>query len=389
MKTAKMHLLLLFIALGFLSCTPEQTNGYTYDIPVPGEDGWEVISADEVGLNIPQLEETIDYINATAGHNIHSILIFKDDKLVFEKYFEGYLYSTNPPGSNGEYILYNKETDHYLASVSKSVTSVIFGAAVKEGFIDDVDERLVDVLPEYKDTLTGDKAEITLKHLLTMSSGLHWDEWSTSFENPENDVVALFNEADPIAYILSKFMIGQPGQYFLYNSGGTNVLGLVIERKTGMEMLDFGNAYLFDPLDVQGGLWETIAGGYIFASGGLYLRPRELSKIGYLFLNKGYWKDTQVITEEWITESTTSHIQPYSLIPEANGYGYQWWIMDFQANGQNYDCFFAAGWGDQYMFIFPEQGMIITFNCGNFLQSGSMSIFDLVESYLLPAIIES
>jgi CubicO group peptidase (beta-lactamase class C family) len=252
--------------------------------------------------------------------------------------------------------------------------------------MESVDDLLMDVLPAYKDLLTGEKAEITLKHLLTMSSGLHWDEWSKSYEDPENDVVALFNEEDPIEYILSKHMTNSPGMEFHYNSGGTNVLGAIVEEKTGKSLLEFGNEYLFDPLNIQGGLWERMAGGYFFASGGLYLRPRELSKIGYLFLNDGYWMGEQIITESWITESTTGYIETDNLIPQSETYGYQWWIMDFQAGNISYDCFFAAGWGDQYMFIFPEQEMIITINSGNYYQSGSISLFGLVENFILPAL---
>jgi len=367
-------------------CDHHGETEYEYKVPVLTNDGWNVDSADNYGLNSLQLRDMTQYILETTQHNIHGILIVKNGRLVFEKYFEGYLYSNNPPGSNGDYVQYDLETDHYLASVSKSVTSVIFGAAVKEGYIESVDDLLVEILPEYAYILTGEKAKITLKHLLTMSSGLHWDEWSNSFEDPANDVAALFREEDPIAYILSKQLVRSPGEGFLYNSGGTNVLGAVLEKETGMSLLDFGNEVLFDPLNVEGGMWERIAGGLFFASGGIYLRPRELAKIGYLFLNDGAWNGHQVISAAWIEESTSEHIQPDDLIPQADGYGYQWWIMDFRVNGQTFPCFFAAGWGDQFMFIFPDQEMIIVINCGNFLTYGNISVFDLMEDYILPGL---
>lgn len=376
-------LLLLVLLLLFSGCKDQADHGYSYKIPAVANDGWEVASAGEEGLNTSDLIEMMDYLASSPGHNIHSILIIKGDKLVFEEYFEGYLYSNSPPGSNGDFIQYDRETDHYLASVSKSITSVIFGAAVKEGYITNVDTLLRDVLPEYQDILTGEKAGITLEHLLTMSSGLHWDEWSTSFEDPENDVVALFREEDPIEYILSKHMINTPGVEFLYNSGGTNVLGAVIERATGMGLLDFANQSLFDPLQVDGGLWERMAGGYMFASGGIYLRPREQAKIGSLFLNEGYWGNEQIITEDWIVASSTEHIETDDLIPQAHAYGYQWWMMDFHINSQIYDCFFAAGWGDQFIFIFPAQDMIVVVNSGNFLSYGGVSVFGLLEEFIL------
>ena len=382
--TAQLRISLLLVLFLLLhGCKDDTEYAYSYRIPEASNDGWEVSSAGDLGLQTSSLVDMMDYLASSPDHQIHSILIIKDDRLVFEEYFEGYLYSNNPPGSNGDYIQYDRETDHYLASVSKSITSVIFGAAVKEGYIASVDTLLRDVLPEYQHILTGRKEGITLEHLLCMSSGLHWDEWSKSFEDPENDVIALFHEEDPLEYILSKHMINDPGQEFLYNSGGTNVLGAVIERATGMGLLDFGNQYLFGPLQVEGGMWERMAGGYMFASGGIYLRPREQAKIGSLFLNEGYWGNEQIITEDWIVASSTEHIETDDLIPQAHAYGYQWWMMDFHINSQIYDCFFAAGWGDQFIFIFPAQDMIVVVNSGNFLSYGGVSVFGLLEEFIL------
>ncbi|MFC2086138.1 serine hydrolase domain-containing protein [Bacteroidota bacterium] len=388
MKKLKTIFVFGLLLLSLISCKKnDSVNDYQYKIPELADDGWEVGSTNDAGINSAILTEMMNYVNNTPDHNIHNILIFKDEKLIFEEYFEGYLYSANPPGSNGEFISYNKETDHYLASVSKTITSVIFGAAVKEGFIDNLNDKVVDIFPEYNDILSDAKADITLKHLLTMSSGLAWDESSTSYENPTNDVVALFNSDDPIAYTLSRTLLYSPGTQFLYNSGGTNVLGAVVEKATGMSLLDFGNDYLFDPLNIEGGSWQRLPSGYFFASGGIYLRPRELAKIGYLFLHNGYWGDVQIVTEDWIAESVDDHIETHGrTLPTATGYGYQWWLQDFHTGGHTYECFFAAGWGEQYMFVFPELEMIVVFNGGNYLSGGSISIFSLLENYILESL---
>ncbi len=165
---------ILIMTLGVVlflgSCNNDDEPGYSYEIPSKTSDGWEVSSSNEVGLDSAQLIDMVDYLASRYVHQIHSIVIVKNDKLIFEKYFEGYLYSNDPPGSNGDFILYDRETDHFLASVSKSVTSVIFGAAVKAGFIANVDTLLVDVLPDYEHILVGEKADITLQQLLCMSS---------------------------------------------------------------------------------------------------------------------------------------------------------------------------------------------------------------------------
>ena len=367
-------------------CGGKQPDPYMYSVPELTDDGWSVGDAEEAGLNTDILSDMMNHIRDTEGHNIHSILVFKDGKLVFEEYFEGYLYSGDPPGSDGDYIMYDRETDHFLASVSKTVTSVIFGIAVKEGFITDLDEKIIDIFPQYSDVLTGDKGDITVRHMLTMSSGLAWDESSAPYGDPSNDVTKLFLSDDPLKEILSNTLLTIPGQTFLYNSGSTNVIGAVIEKHTGMSLLDFGNSYLFDPVNVSGGAWQKMGGGLFFASGGVFMRPRELAKIGYLFINDGYWKDTQIVSEEWIDDSTTEHILTHGrTISAAHAYGYQWWMTDFHANNKTYPCFFAAGWGDQYMFIFPGQEMIVVFNGGNYLKSGSVSRFGLVEDYILRA----
>lgn len=387
MKNIKCILLVFSLIILSSSCKKERISGYKYQIPEASGDGWEVGSSDEAGLSSFTLSKMMDQINATPGHNIHNILIFKSGKLVFEKYFEGYLYSNNPPGSNGNFIQYDYETDHFLASVSKTITSVLFGVAVKEGFIDNVNAKIIDIFPEYKDLLTGAKAEITIKQLLTMSSGLAWDESSASYGDPANDVTALFDSEDPLAYVLSRPLLYTPGTQFLYNSGGTNVLGAVIQKYSGKSLLDFGNEYLFNPLNIQGGEWQRLSAEYYFASGGIFLRPRELAKIGYLFLNNGYWNEKQIITPDWISESVQKHIITQGrTLSLANGYGYQWWLKDFQANSHTYNSFFAAGWGDQYMFIFPLEDLMIVFNGGNYLSAGSISPFSLVADYILVAL---
>jgi CubicO group peptidase (beta-lactamase class C family) len=387
MKNIKSVFLLFSLIILSSGCKKERINEYKYHIPEASGDGWEVDSSDNVGIGSVTLSKMMNYINATSGHNIHSILISKNGKLVFEEYFEGYLCSWDPPGSNGDYIQYDGETDHFPASVSKSVTSVLFGLTVKEGFIDNLDKKVVDIFPEYKDILTDAKAEITIKQLLTMLSGLAWDESSTSYEDPANDLNAMFYSDDPLAYVLWCPLLYQPGTQFLYNSGGTNVLGAIIEKYTGMSLLEFGNKYLFDPLNIEEVEWRRMPSDYYFASSGLSLSPRELAKIGYIFLNNGYWGNDQIINPDWITESVQEHIETQGrTLPLAYGYGYQWWLEDFQANDHTYNSYFAAGWGDQYMFIFPGEKLIIVFTGGNYLKGGKISPFSIVPDYILSAL---
>ena len=130
MKKLRILIISLVTVLFLGSCNDEES-GYSYEIPPKTSDGWEVSSSNEVGLDSAQLIDMVDYLASRYVHQIHSIVIVKNAKLVFEKYFEGYLYSNDPPGSNGDFILYDRETDHFMASVSKSITSVIFVLQLK------------------------------------------------------------------------------------------------------------------------------------------------------------------------------------------------------------------------------------------------------------------
>jgi len=384
MKRTAKFLAFALIVIGLLACKKDGTDNYIYRIPEQDTEGWLVADAEDEGLRVEPLEDMMDLIRETEGDNIHSILIFRNGKLVFEEYFEGYLYSSNPPGSNGDYIQYDRKTDHYLASVSKTVTSAIFGVAVKMGYITDIDEKLIDLFPEYTDILVGEKADITVEHLLTMTAGLSWDESSYSYTDPRNDVTALFNTDDPLESILDNTFLSTPGTEFLYNSGATNVLGAIVEEKTDMRLLDFANLYFFDPLNISGGLWQLMGGGLFFASGGVFMRPRELAKIGHIYLNDGYWGDAQYVSQGWIDASVTRHINTMGrTLPWATYYGYQWWMKDFHSGGTTYPCFLAAGWGGQYMFVFPGIELIVITNAGNYFNYGSLNEIDLIEDYIL------
>ena len=380
--------IILIIAFTF-SCKKEDNpnlNSYNYSIPAVFDDGLETSSLESVGLDLVPIAEMMNYINSTDGHTIHNILIIKNKKLVFEEYFDGYKLLWSAPDMNGELMNYSKDTDHFMASVSKSVTSVVVGIAVKEGYITDVNNKIVDYFPQYSDILTGEKANITIHHLLNMSCGVTLDESTYSYNDPRNELRQVMEMDDPIRYILSKPLESTPGTHFSYSSGTGIVLSAIIEKVTGMKFLDYANSRLFDPLRSVGGVWTSIHNGLSFASGGLYFKARELSKIGLLFLNNGQWEGNEIITPEWIELSQQEYISTNNTFFQNSSYGYQWWNTHFTVNGLSHKCFFAAGWGDQFMFIIPSLDMIIEFNCGNYDGKSSISTFNLVDNYILKAI---
>ncbi|UCG26716.1 MAG: serine hydrolase [Bacteroidales bacterium] len=385
------NMILFFLTVFFLShgsCSSEnnrETDSYQYSVPDQTTDGWVTGSLSEVELEEGPFIQMMNHINGTHDHGIHSILLVKNSKLVFEEYFNGFQYVSNPPGSDGEYILYNREELHYLASVTKSVTSVLTGIAVNKGFVTDMNDQIVKYLPQYADILTGIKAGITLKHLITMSAGLAWDETTYPYGDINNDVTRLFISADPIRFVLEKPLLTTPGTTFFYNSGATNVLAEIIEETTGKDLGTFAGEFLFNPLGIENFNWEKFNSGDFFASGGLWLNPRDLAKIGFLFINDGAWNGQQIISQNWITESQQASISTPTM-SFAGSYGYQWWIREFNTNNRTFHCFFAAGWGEQLLFVFPQHNMLILFNCGYFLTPVVLSPYNLVADYILKSI---
>jgi len=387
--------LIIVIVVFLISCSNENVNEPkivdppprdTYEPPDSLGDGWETASLSEVNLNAVPLLNMLNYINSQ-DHKVHSILIVKDGKLVFEEYYSGYLYDSNNPGANGDYITYDQTVKHFEASVTKSVTSLLVGIAFNQGLITNLDDKLIDYYPEYASLLTGQKTNITLRHLITMTAGLEWDESSYPYGDPRNDVTMLFITGNPISFILNKDLETIPGTAFHYNSGYPNVLAHIIRKTSSYNISTFANNNLFTPLQIDDYYWERIGGGHFFASGGIYLTPRSLAKLGYLYLNGGYWNDEQIISEDWINESKSKYISPTGW-GNANGYGYYWWLNSANVSGKNFNYYYAAGWGEQYMFIVPEQKLLVVFNCGYFLTPVTVSPFDLFHNYILKAVPE-
>ena len=360
--------------------------GYSYRVPEETDDGWETASLADLGMDeAPLIEMMSDLSNRNDDH-IQSVVIIKDGKLVFEEYFSGEDIDLTS-GINFAHKDFDRDTLHCQASATKSVTSILLGIAIDQGLVQGVEEKMLSFYPEHSDLNDTEKGEITLQHMLSMSSGIPWDE-SYPYTDPRNNLNQQFYSEDPIRYLLEQALTAPPGTQFMYNSGTTNVLGDVVRISSGQTLVDFADQQLFTPLGITSFDWVgfPLAPHIAVASSTLYLRPRDMAKIGQLYLQGGVWNGDRIVSQEWVAESTGESIQvPPSEDPLpgfVDGYGYQWWRGTF-ANGDT-ATYFAAGWGGQFIFVLPELDMVIVFTGGHF-EGGYQGFYGLINDHILAA----
>ncbi|UCH71230.1 MAG: serine hydrolase [Candidatus Bathyarchaeota archaeon] len=390
-KTRQYFLVSVFLsALIFLSIyfIVGNQRDYSYRVPEQTNDGWATVSLTDIGMDTEPLIKLMNGLSRRNVNHVHSILVIKDNKLVFEEYFSGEDLDLTNNQLNFVHKDFDHNTLHCQASASKSITSILLGITIDQGLVQDVQQNMFSFFPEHSDLNDTEKGKITLEHMLTMSSGIPWDE-SYPYTDPRNDLNQMFYSADPIKFVLEKSVVAPPGSLFTYNSGTTNLLGDVVRRSTGLTLVDFAEQYLFTPLGINSFNWIGFpnAPHIAIASSTLYLRPRDMAKIGQLYLQKGIWNGNRIVSENWVTESTHESIQvPPSKNPIPGfieSYGYQWWQGTF-SNG-NTETYFAAGWGGQFIYVIPEINMVIVVTAGDFEGQGYQGFYNLINDYILAA----
>lgn len=371
---------------------------YIYKVPEETDDEWETSSLIDAGIDPRKITEMMQNILTRRFANVHGVLLVRNGKLVLEEYFNGYAFDFSGPGFRGGPVAFGRDQLHVTASVTKSITSALLGIAIDHGFIRDVDERMAAFFPQYSDLIDEKKYRITLEHLLTMTSGLEWNEIGRWFRDPEFDLVRLFVEPDPIEYVLSKDVVHEPGTYWYYNGGGVNMLGEVIRKASGLRIDAFAEHYLMAPLGIREYEWDHINADIIHASGNLKLCPRGMAKFGQVFLNGGTWKNRRIISEAWVTKSTKPIVSiPVSSLKKiiakeyldwaktmGDHYGYLWWVKTFCTDLGCVESYLADGWGGQRIVVFPSLNLLVVFTGGNY--ATAEPVHEMISQYILPAV---
>ena len=381
------------LSAGVVSCDDVLDNGadYAYQAPQQTSDGWETASLGDAGMDTAPFIDLMNQLLNRNERHVHGIVVARDGKLVFEEYFPGedLDLSDMSEGIAFTYREFDRNTRHCLASDTKSITSILLGIAVDEGLVEGIDATTFSFFPDYSNLSDATKSQITLAHMLAMASGLPWNE-DYPYDDPRNDLTSMVFSEDPIAYVLGKSNVAAPGMQFIYNSGTTNLLGEVVRRASDMTLRAFAEQHLFAPLGITGYEWYAFpnAPGMAVASSALYLRPRDMAKIGQTYLDAGVWNGARVVSADWVTGSTARVIDvPASENPVPaylHGYGRQWWLGTFPAT--NTDFYTAAGWGGQFIIVIPGYDMVVVITAGDFDHPTYDALLGMVDDYVLAAV---
>ena len=327
-------------------------------------DGWRYSSPEEQGMDNDTLNAMMDLIE-DEEYPIHSILVIKNGYAVYERYPHEYY----PPGHL-----------KLLHSVTKSFTGALIGIAIQQGLLSGVNETVLSFFPEY--TIANPdprKDSMTIEDLLTMTSGIEWNEWAFPYEfgsgNPQMDMM---ESPDSVQFVLDRNMSHTSGEHWDYNAGASILLGAIVQQIANQTTLEFAEEYLFEPLGFGFAYWLEVSGGWCNAPSGLGLYTRDMAKLGFLYLNNGTWNGTQILPSDYISNS----IEPIE-IPNALGspfgYGWHWWTR------ADLGIYFAYGRHGQKIMVAPEHDLVVAFTA-HVPDDGYDPEFDLFRDYILESI---
>lgn len=326
-------------------------------------EGWQTSPPEAQGIDSERLSELFGYIE-DENLNVQSVIVIRNGTIVLEAYF--------PPS--------DPDVKFALRSCTKSITATLIGIAIDKGYIEGIGQPVLDFFPDREvANLDSRKQDMTLEDLLTMTSG---------FDLPPAEIP---QNPDWVQVMLDVPMGYEPGTRFEYHPMVSHLLSAIITATTGKDALSFAQQNLFDPLGITDVVWSSDPMGINHGFSGLYLRPRDMAKIGYLYLNEGIWDGQEIVSPEWVEAATTVHFPAGEYydqwwggttewwINAIDGYGYQWWHYPS-------GMFAAEGYGGQRIFILPDLDMV-TVLTGGYDQADLMTPYLLVEDFIRPAVV--
>ena len=322
---------------------------------------WRTATPESQGVDSQGITDMFQEISRACPY-VHSFVLIRNGYLLTESYFA--------PVS--------KEQSHILFSATKSITSALVGIAIHEGLIKDVNQKVIDFFPKIK-SLNADKNldKLNIEHLLSMSTGHAFQVSPGPYQSQPVDWVEKFlgNPNNPILY--------EPGSTFMYTSGAPHTLSAILQKVSGKSTAAYAADKLFKPLGITSFDWLPDQNGITFGNSWLRLKPLDMARLGYLYLNQGNWNGKQIIPAEWVEQSTRKFINTRGVqinAAEQDGYGYLWWMNSFGG-------FSAHGYGGQFIFVIPALNLIAVFT-GGFDDDVFDTSYKLMRDFIIPAVKE-
>ncbi|KNF10023.1 beta-lactamase class C and other penicillin binding protein [Gottschalkia purinilytica] len=332
---------------------------------------WDKKQLEEIDIDFEKIKLAMDEVKKL--ENINSFLLIKDGYLIIEDYYNGC----------------NKDTLNIINSVTKSIISSLIGIVIDKGFIKGINERIIDYFPRH-----NIDESLTIRHLLTMTAGFEWGSHNINEPLLEN----MYESNNWIEFILNVPIDKEKIGVFQYNSGVSHILSNIITIASGMKTEEFANKYLFreigiDEINTVNKInktyslrsiqwtnkeqWSKDPQGINIGGFGLMLKSRDMARLGLLYLNDGKWKDKQVISQDWIKESTKSQVK----VDGIGNYGYHWWTKERKDS----NLFFALGYGGHYIMCDPNNELVVVFTCESNNIKENKDPGYIIYKYIIPA----
>jgi len=349
-------ILLLTILLPACRSNPETLPSPTSEATTYPASEWRAAAPEEQGLDSKKLDKMVDEIDRQ-GWTVDNVTIIRHGYKVLDASFGAY----------------DPDEPHLLYSCTKSVVSSLVGIAIQQGYIESVNVMLADLFPDREiQNLDASKQMMTLESMLMMAAGF---ECRDSYLYNWVGLNEMMRSDDWVQHVLDLPMEYAPGTHFEYCNGVSNLLSAAVQENSGMHTAAFAEEYLFGPLGIGDYYWEEDSAGIPLGFSDLYLRPSDMARFGYLYLQGGAWEGEQIVSPEWVAASTTAQIAADTL---QEGYGYQWWIDDA-------GYYAAVGYRGQFIFVLPDYDMVVVF-----VSDPDVGEFELPEylllEYIIPAV---
>lgn len=353
------------------------TMPYVYASPLALGDGWQTASLEDVGISRSGIEKFIRMlidtpIDSVSSPEIHGVLVARHGKLVLEEYFHGE----------------HRDKPHDTRSAAKSLTSDLFGAAVKAGIPVSVSTSVYGTMNggAFPSDLDPRKKSLTVENLLTMSSGLDCDDADEKSPGNEQTMQQQTEQPDYYKYTLDLKMIRNPGEKAVYCSVQPNLVGGVLSRAAKQSLPVLFQNLIAEPLQIKRYYMNLTPTGDAYMGGGVRFLPRDFMKLGQLHLNDGVWNGRRILTPEW-SRRATSPLYELPSYKSKVGYGYYWSVTEYPYKGRTVKAFFAGGNGGQVVIGIPELDLVIAFYGGNYADAVAYTSGQIyVPQHILPAI---